>query len=177
MLQNLFLLRGINGSSLLLPIGGAQGPYRKSDRRAVPASGGPQEPAKLHEGPVQQALPSQSRERCQPLPPGFPQPAASAQRQHEGTGGLVRASSGGSAEEETGGRGRLEKVQGARGGSEGLHVAPERGHTETRTAESLSGGEDHVDGEREGGACRTTQGRVTDIDVACSTKWSTRTKT
>lgn len=95
------------------------------------------------------------------MPPGFRQTAAAAQRQHDGTGRLVRASAHGPAEEKADGGGGFEKEQGARDGPEGHPGAPEGGHTETGGAESLSGTEAHSDGEGEGGERHTTQGTVT----------------
>lgn len=97
------------------------------------------------------------------MSPGFCQTAAAAQRQREGTGGLLRASAHGSAEEKADWRGRLTKEQGAGDGPEGQPGAPERGHTETGGAESLSGAEDHSDGEGAGGERHTTQGKVTEV--------------
>lgn len=143
--------------------GGAKGPDPKSDPGVVPAPGGLPEPAKLPEGLGQKALQAQGHERRQPVPPGVRQTAAAAQRQREGAGGLVRAPPHGPAEEKADRGGGLEKEQGADGGLEGQAGAPERGHTETGGAESLSGAEDQSDGEGEGGEEHTAQGTVTEV--------------
>lgn len=94
------------------------------------------------------------------MPAVFCQTAAAAQRQREGTGGLVRASAHGPAEEEADWGGRLENNQGTGDRPEGQAGAPERGLTETGGAEVLPGAEDQLDGEGEGGEYRTTQGTV-----------------
>lgn len=138
--------------------GGAQGPHPQSDPGVVPAPEGPEEAACGAEGPGLQAPQAEGGERRQPLPAGFCQAAAAAQRQREGPGVLVRASAHLPAEEKTGRGGVLEEEQGAGRGPEGQRGAPEGGHAGTGGAESLSAAEALSGGEGGGGERRTAQG-------------------
>lgn len=91
---------------------------------------------------------------------GFHQAAAEAQRQRDGTGGLVRASHGGPAEKKAGCGGVTEKLQGAGEGPESQPGSSKRRHTQTGGTKILSGETDHPYGDREGGENSTSQGRT-----------------
>lgn len=118
--------------------GGAESPHPEFNPRAVPAPAVLPEPAELSKGPVQSTLQAPGYERRQPVPPSFCPTAASAQRQREGAGGLVRAANDGPAEEEADWGGCPEKEQGAGRGPKGQTGAPKRGLAETGVAEHLS---------------------------------------
>lgn len=148
-----------------LSIGGAEGQHQNSGGAVVPAPGRPSDPAKYLEGRGQRVLQAQSSERCGPVSQGFSQPAAAPQRQHEDTGGLVRASAHGPAQEKADGRGISEKEQGAGEGTERQPGAPHRGYTGTGAPKILSGAEDSYDGDREGGKRHAAKGTMSDKDA------------